>query len=69
MADTPAQPAPEEGVDTLRADAARYGVAYAIMRDGFKGKGVDRAVLAMKLVIAVIAVYALVSAIVGGVGG
>lgn len=64
-----ATPEKDDGIDALRADTARYGAAYAIMRDGFTGKGVDRAVVVMKVFIAATAAYALVAAVWVGVGG
>lgn len=70
MTDEIAKTATEtDSVAELRAKSARYGTAYAIFSDGMTGKGVDRAVMAAKVVIGVIAAYALGSAVWSGVGG
>jgi len=69
----PAQAAPtakaEDPLAELNARRAKYGVAYAIFAEGMSGDGMNRAVLVAKVVIGGIAAYALISAVLTGVGG
>ncbi len=58
-----------DSIAELRAKSAKYGTAYAIVSEGLTGKGVDRAVMVTKVLIGVIAAYALGSAVWAGVGG
>lgn len=60
---------PEDPLAELNARRQKYGVAYAIFAEGMSGTGMNRSVLVAKIVIGVIAAYALGSAIFGGVGG
>jgi hypothetical protein len=58
------EPAPmaEEKTDFEKAQE-RYGAAYAIMADGLKGDGIDRAVKVVQYGIAAAAVFVIVAAV------
>jgi len=60
---------PEDPLAELNARRQKYGVAYAIFAEGMSGTSMNGAVLAAKIVIGVIAAYAIGSAIFSGVGG
>ncbi|SEA18699.1 hypothetical protein [Rubrimonas cliftonensis] len=47
----------------------RYGVGYAAFSDALRGSGVDRVVTGVKIVIAVIALYAIGSAVLAAIAG
>ena len=60
MAEDAAPKGPEE---EMRDKAARYGVAYAVMADGFKGAGVDRLVKGVRLFLLASAAFVVAAAI------
>jgi len=53
----------DPAIAEIQAKTARYGAAFAVASEAFKGEGVDRLVLGARIVIAVIVAYALGSAI------
>lgn len=59
---------PKDEVAEFRAKADRYGPAYAIFSEGLQGKGVDRAVMVVKLGIAAAVVFVIGAAVLHGLG-
>ncbi len=58
-----------DGGEEFQNKVDRYGVGYAAMSDALSGSGVDRVVMVVKIIIAVIALYAIGSAVLAAFTG
>ncbi len=54
---------PKSPEQEMREKVARYGVAYAVMADGFKGEGMGRLVKGVRLFLLAAAAFVVVAAI------
>jgi hypothetical protein len=54
---------PKTPEQEMRERTARYGAAYAVLADGFKGEGVDRLVKGVRWFLAGAAVFVVVAAV------